>query len=227
MRSGRSGAGQRACRHVTLPAGLVALSLCLPVSQTFAQPEAISFDISSQPLASALIAYARVTNIEIVLDDSVVKGRQSVGIMGALHPTIALRRMIANTDLDIRYVDRGTVTLVPDRSFARNFDANDDPYASFTVALQAAVARAVCSHRGFSDNPVRVATQLWIGPAGEVVNALLLDSTGDRDRDIAITRRLDTMQIGRMPPVDLPQPATIIFAPDSTRACPKLVEQMR
>jgi hypothetical protein len=197
--------------------------LLLSARQAFAEPqltrEEVRFDIASQPLADALVAYARIAGVEILIDDGIVAGRQSAAVSGTYHPAIALRQVVAMSDLDIRYVDHVTVTLVPHRAADGVSDRDDERYAPFTAALQAAFAQAMCAHEGLPSSPIRVVAQLWIGPAGKVVQSLLLGSTGDTERDTAITRRLDLLNVGRTPPADLPQPATMIFSPRNASDC--------
>lgn len=175
------------------------------------------FDIESQPLTSALVAYARIARIEILVDDGVVAGRRSSAVRGTFHPTIALRGLLARTDLEIRYVDRDTVTLVPRQPPASSPDRRDDQTMPFTLALQASFARAICNDHG--PRPLRVAAQLWIGPAGTILHSMLLESTGDEQRDASIMRRLDGLVIGSALPDRLPQPATVVFTARSIDDC--------
>lgn len=202
---------------------MIALSAGLLVRRAIAQPlpanEEVPFDIDAQPLADALVGYARIAGVEILMDDGIVAGRRSDAISGTFHPTVALRRMLANTGLEIRYVDRGTITLVPHH--LPNGDAGDldDRYASFTVALQAAVAQTMCSYDGPLPGSGRVTAQLWIAPSGAVARTLMLASDGNDDA--AIVRRLDTLKVGQAPPAGLPQPATIVFARRNAADCVK------
>jgi hypothetical protein len=181
------------------------------------QRQEIRFDIPSQSLADALVAYARSTGLEILADDSLVSGRHSTAVSGEFHPTIALRRILAETDLGIRYLDRGAVALVPARALEQVGDRGVDRYATFSAALQTALVQAICGLDGGYPAAYRVAAQLWIGPDGIVERSLLLDSTGDRWRDAAILAQFEALRVGQARPADLPQPATVIIAPRSAR----------
>jgi hypothetical protein len=189
--------------------------------QVLAQPrrQEIRFEIASQALADALVAYAKSTGLEILVDDTLVSGRRSAAVSGELHPTIALRRMLAETGLEIRYLDRGAVTLLPYRAPDRDADDGADRYASFSVALRAALLQVNCGYNGAHSTDYRVAAQLWIGPDGSIERSLLLGSTGDRGRDAEVLQRLDALRIGQAPPADLPQPATVIVAARSSQGC--------
>lgn len=161
--------------------------------------------------------YARAAGIEILAADSLLSGRRSAPVSGMFHPTIALRRMVATSGLDVRYMDSGAVTLLPHQMPGRQTADLSDPYASFSAALQFAFVQMMCAYDGDSVGTFRVAAQLWIGPTGAVEQSLLLDSTGDRDRDVAVTKRLEALRIGHARPDNLPQPATVIFAPPLSR----------
>lgn len=202
-----------ASRRLPLCVPLVFLLLFSCIEQVFAQQpkhEKISFDIAAQPLADALVVYARVTGIEILVDDDLLAGRYASPVSGMFHPTIALRRMVAAGGLDVRYVDRGAVTLLPHQAPGRQVGDSPDPYASFSAALQSALGRVMGSYDDDSRGPYRVAAQMWIGPTGSVQHAVLLDTTGDGDRDAAVAKRLESLEVGQKRPDGLPQPATVI-----------------
>jgi hypothetical protein len=185
------------------------------VRQAAAQPrlEESRFDIPSQSLADALVAFASTTGLEILVDDALVSGRRSADISGTFHPTIALRRIVSDPALDIRYLDSGAVTLQLRRN-GRPGENGDDPFPVFSAAVQAALLRLMCTYGGAAN--FRVAAQLWIGADGRIERSLLLDSTGDRARDAEIAELLTRMVIGQARPADLPQPATVIVVPRSS-----------
>ena len=193
------------------------------VRQAAAQPqfEDARFDIPAQSLADALVAFASTTGLEILVDDALVSGRRSMEISGTFHPTIALRRIVSDPALEIRYLDSGAVTLQPRRTGRSPAGDNDkDPYPVFSAAVQAALLKQMCTYSGGAAN-FRVAAQLWIGPDGRIERSLLLDSTGDRGRDAEISQLLTRLVIGQARPADLPQPATVIVVP---RASPQSAE---
>ncbi|MBB5048278.1 hypothetical protein HNR60_003041 [Rhodopseudomonas rhenobacensis] len=220
MQSDRLGR-RRFASGVSLAMGLTAAHFSPAyVQQASAQQprHEIRFDIPSQSLADALVVYARSTGLEILADDGVVSGRRSTAVSGELNPTIALRRMLAETGLEIHYLDRGAVTLLPSRGpGGEPGERATDRYASFSAALQVALVRAMCGYDGGRAAASRVAAQLWIALDGSIERSLLLDSTGDRRRDAAILAQLETLTVGQARPADLPQPATVILASRSSQ----------
>lgn len=192
--------------------------VCTPQASAQSRHDEIRFDIPDQALADALVAFAKTSGLEILVDDSLIAGRRSTAISGTFYATIALRRMLAETGLEIRYVDKGAVTLLPHRAPGqRTGELAYDPYASFSAALQVALLRTMCAYDSRDAAAYRVAAQLWIGPDGIVERSLLLDSTGDRERDATISSLLEKLTIGQARPTGLPQPATVIVTPRSTR----------
>jgi hypothetical protein len=84
--------------------GCVLVASFLQNSHAIAEPgfrqDEIRFDIASQSLADALSIYARITGVEVIVDDGVLSGRRSRAINGMFHPTIALRRMKRGRNFD-------------------------------------------------------------------------------------------------------------------------------
>ncbi|MDH4981227.1 TonB-dependent receptor [Hyphomicrobium sp. D-2] len=58
-----------------------------------------SFNIPAQPLASALIAFSRQTNIEVFVPSSVASGKKSTAVSGAMSSDAALQTLLAGTGL--------------------------------------------------------------------------------------------------------------------------------
>jgi TonB family protein len=71
--------------------------------------------------------------------------------------------------------------------------------------IQAALQRDERTRRGRYGLMVR----LWLGPAGRVTRAQLVDSTGNATLDSAISRVLDGVAVGEDPPHDMPQPISV------------------
>ena len=64
--------------------------------------------------------------------------------------------------------------------------------------------------------------ELWRVGAGTGADAHLLDSSGDADRDEAITQALNGIALGKAPPEGLAQPFVMLIVPQSAdhdRAC--------
>jgi hypothetical protein len=189
---------------------VLAVLACPGIRQATAQPplDEVRFDIPSQPLADALVAFASTSRLEILVDDTLVARRRSAAINGTFHPTIALRRILSDAALGIRYLDSGAVTLQLRDTGRPTADNGEDPYPVFSAAVQAALLRQMCAYGGGAS--FRVAAQLWIGADSRIERSLLLDTTGDSVRDAEIAALLTLLVIGQARPADLPQPATVI-----------------
>ncbi len=70
------------------------------------------FNIPSQPLGSALVAYSNVVDNQIIYDSRLVAQRRSSPVVGLFSPDTALRMLIEGSGLTIRYTSARDVTLV-------------------------------------------------------------------------------------------------------------------
>ncbi|MBR7552016.1 hypothetical protein KC220_26080, partial [Mycobacterium tuberculosis] len=52
---------------------------------------------------------------------------------------------------------------------------------------------------------------VWIGPSGATERAELLTSSGDAGRDAMLAASFRGLALGSLPPVDLPQPVTLLI----------------
>jgi hypothetical protein len=173
---------------------------------------AITFDIPTQPLSDALYTYSSTTGIEILVPGDMLARRRSSAVAGVLTPEDALRALLSGTGLVPRYTGPGAFTLafaVPDPSVA----ARIPRYPHYSAALQAAVTDVLCQLRETRPGGYRAAARLWVGPAGQVTRVGFLGTTGDADRDAALTGLLERVAIGEPPPANLPQPTIVVILP--------------
>ncbi len=73
----------------------------------------VEFNISVQPLGSALNAFAEVTGWQVSVPTESVVGRTSSGISGSHTPEEALQTLLAGTGLTYRLTEPNAVTLLP------------------------------------------------------------------------------------------------------------------
>ncbi len=94
----------------------VAMALCLAWGGVHAQTPpladdvAVSFQIETQPLAQALNHWARQTRMQLLVQQSLVAGKQGPRVSGALTPKEALERLLAGSGLQGRF-DGNLVTI--------------------------------------------------------------------------------------------------------------------
>ncbi|WP_374374791.1 TonB-dependent siderophore receptor [Dongia sp.] len=77
-----------------------------------AQAEARNFEIAPQPLAGAIAAFRQQSGWVIDIDPTLLAGRASPGVTGAMAPDTALAKLLAGTGIDIGEVNAGRATLV-------------------------------------------------------------------------------------------------------------------
>lgn len=81
----------------------------------------LSFDISAQPLAMALVNFSRVSGIDVAVDGTLPDGTQSVAVQGNMTAGAALDRMLSQSGLIWNAVNPTTISIIdPVRGDAGN-----------------------------------------------------------------------------------------------------------
>jgi hypothetical protein len=207
----------------TLVGGLasaVAASPSEASSHGVKRDERLNFNIPSQPLTDALYAYTSATGVEALASGELLANLRSAEIQGTFTADEALQVLLAGTGLVARFVDSGSFTLAPIQTTPIGAPAIEAPsdvprYARYSTRVQDAVKRALCRQSETRPGYYRTAVQLWIAPSGAVARSILVGTTGDVDRDRALSDLFRTLSIGALPPADLPQPATLLILPRS------------
>ncbi|WP_036307503.1 STN domain-containing protein, partial [Methyloglobulus morosus] len=115
--------------HTTIGLFSLAISfpLCLPAQE---QPSANTANhgitVKSQPLYSALTAFAEQSGIQFVYDAALVDGLKTRGISQEHDTKQALRHLLANSGLDYRFTGNNTVVLFKPEHVELN--GENDPY---------------------------------------------------------------------------------------------------
>jgi iron complex outermembrane receptor protein len=73
-----------------------------------------TFDISPQPLSSALLEFSNNTNLELLFDATMTRDLSTNGVSGEYNAEDALRRLLSGTGLTHRVTSAGTVALETD-----------------------------------------------------------------------------------------------------------------
>ncbi len=76
-------------------------------------PAAIDFDIPAQPLATALIAFGKQANVQVLTSGGAIARFRSNGVQGSYPVAEALRLLLQGTNLDYRFTGEGTVAVTP------------------------------------------------------------------------------------------------------------------
>ncbi len=197
-------------------------------------PGALAFNIPSQSLASAIQAFSQASGIEVFYESSIAAGRTSSGIEGRYLPDAALQTLLGDAGFTVRFTRPNAVVLSdpsaqqdlpPTRALA-NFDlsldtirvtaaperAGDAQLREFGDMVQSEVETVLRKNTKIRSGNYRIRVKLWIDPSRTIRHAELAQSTGDQDRDAAITGVLQGLVVSRVPPPNTPQPIRVIVA---------------
>ncbi|GGF47694.1 hypothetical protein GCM10011611_62620 [Aliidongia dinghuensis] len=195
------------------------------------QAEPRKFSIPSQPLAAALDAYCLETGVQVLYDSKLAAGRRSGKAEGVLTPEAALRALLQGTNLGVRYTASHDIVLAliapeevheapPPTSGATLFLdtihvedgaalGSRPDFRSYAGLVEEAVQRALYAGTKTRSGRYDIALKLWVDPSGSVMRAEISRSTGDRERDAAITGALHGLAISKAPPAGMPQPVSV------------------
>lgn len=196
------------------------------------------FDISARPLSAAIEAYALATGVQVLYDRPRGEAVRSPGAVGLYTREAALRALLAGAGLDPIFTDQDSVVLRPSlkRPAVPRFgpppsDAAVLPLDTLEVRGEAivpaakgdrldlklygglvssAVHQALMRHRATADGRYLMTLKLWIGSSGEVERLVTADSSGDRERDLAVANIVRQVVISAPPPEGLPQPVVLV-----------------
>lgn len=76
-----------------------------------AQEAQVSFNISAQPLAGALSAFAQQSGKQLLFSEDTVRARQGQAVSGSMTPREALDRILAGTGIQVLATEGGAYTL--------------------------------------------------------------------------------------------------------------------
>lgn len=225
---------------------LVASTLAFVFVARAAEPEPdassrpIVFDIPAQPLPNALHAYGRRVGVQVLYDSRSAAGHQSVAVQGRLAPDEALKRLLGNTDLEVRHARADAITLIAptipepdvppldplsdaDLSLGElrvraNVQASDmDRLTDYSEIVRSEIQRALLKNPHSATGNYRAVLDLWIDSTRTIRKAALQIPTGDAARDVAITSTLQGMMISRPTPADAPQPVHAVVSVSTSK----------
>ena len=182
--------------------------------------EPARFDIPSQSLEDALMAYASATGVEVFFDHALAAGQRSSQLQGAYTSEAALQQLLAGTGLELRRAAHRAYTLVappvqePPVGGTPAWPA-DSERGQFFAALQLAIKRTLCARPETSPGQYRAALAVWIGPAGNVVSARVLIANGQEGIARGLVEGIQRISVGQPPPAGLEQPVTFVILPRS------------
>ncbi len=187
----------------------------LALAQPIPNGAAIHFDIPSQPLADALVAFGATTGLEVFYDGALAVGRHSAPVSGTLTPAEGLRELLAGTGyVAVATADPSTLTIIPATTGARPAAAGSaqlSQYEPYFATLQSLVGDALCGSD--ETNSRQVIVSLWLASSGVVSRAELIGEGANSAGRDAVTRGLQGLKIGTSLPPGLPQPIVMVIFP--------------
>ena len=197
----------------------------LGVAQSAPTNRPIEFNISAQPLSSALMAYGEASGFEVIYKTSLVEHTRSGEVVGVLMPSDALRILLDGTGYVARAIEPGVFTVVqaptdaidavrePDVALRRRLE----PYFS---TIQPLISKALCRTHRMPMEVHEAVVQFWLGSNGVIARAEVVKNNGELADDQTSTVPLLGTWVPAPPP-DMPQPVTmIVFSPaDRAEAC--------
>lgn len=181
------------------------------------------YDIAAQPLDSALDLYIRTSGTQVFYETTLTAGLAARPVNGRFPSDVALAQLLAGTGLVARRAasDAFVIMHAP-RSPAALVGPAAAPGLPFMTALQRGVVDALCRNERTRPGSYKVAVEIWIAPSGAIQRTSLVGSTGDADKDRALTVALNGVPIGMAPPADSLQPFILSIgarSPQQTGDC--------
>jgi hypothetical protein len=176
----------------------------------------VLFRIEAQPLALALEAYSAASQVQVIYNGNLAVGRHSAALAGDLNAAEALRILLQGTGLAARYMAEDAVVLELRAETDRQTGTVANPLAArYYGLIQTRLMQRLCADEVVLQGTSRLAASFWIDAEGRVVRAALLDTTGDRARDISIAQVIGRVSVGAPPPRHFAQPITLVLSPRS------------
>jgi hypothetical protein len=195
-----------------------------------------AFHIPAQPLIDALQAYSQQSGVQVMYETASAAGYKSAAVEGDLAPEAALRLLLGETDLRIRYSRTNAVTLAPlsapdpdappvlpltsaDMALetlhvsGAGESADRNRLGEYVGVVQADIQRALKRAGRNGRGDYRVGLKLWVTPSSRIVEKAELDgSTGDQDRDSTIAEAVRGMTLSQQAPPNTPRPIRFMIS---------------
>lgn len=179
---------------------------------------AINFDIPSQPLGTALVAFGAAAKFDFYYNAALAEGRRSATVVGKLTPALALQKMLQGTGLVPRMSAPDAAILIPAVGDVvvprRSVVGSSVRYESYFAAIQARISDALC--RGVPANQEGHETflRVWLAGSGVIEQVEVMHAGADRTKNRNLADAVQGLAVGP-PPQDMPQPVTLVVFPPS------------
>lgn len=158
------------------------------------------FDIPSKTLQDALDDFDAATGFSGLYGADAVAFQQSVAVHGQFTPEAALRQLLEQSGLRSYFTARDAYVLEADAGIVVAASSPAPQAGSdFEALLQSGVRAAFCRNALIAPGDYRIALSFRVAATGRVERARLLDTTGDRARDVEILKSLRAIRLARGP----------------------------
>jgi len=223
---------QRLCAVGLLGAGL---GFAAVASDEAAIPAPkLTFSIPEQPLVTALQAYSAVSGVHVLYESGAEVGQRSSAVHGEFTREVALKILLGKSNLVVRYARADSVALVdptaqspdePPEALQGSADMALDTLhvvspqngpdrnalAEYMGVIQQDVQQALRKGGKTSSGSYRVGVDLWVDPSRTIRKTEVFRSTGDRERDVAVSEVLQGLVIRQSAPARTPQPVRVMI----------------
>ncbi len=193
-----------------------------PPAASAASSALLRFDLPAQPLDKALEQYGAISGRPVIFDGTMVANRTSSAVQGVYTAEAALRQLLDGTGLTADYADaEQTDAFVLKAVAAAQAPAAADAasnarqarHSAYDGLIQARLWDAFCNIPSIVPGDYRAVVQFDIDPTGRLTHVRLLRGSGERERDVALQRALEQIQLDEAPPADLEQPVSMLVQP--------------
>lgn len=194
----------------------------------------LKFQIPEQSLVTALQAYSSTSGVAVLYESSVVSGQRSAVVDGEYTREAALKVLLGKTDLVARYARADAITLAdpsaasPDHPPEFSLGPTDMALETLHVASATTVPdrNALADYIGIIQKDIqlalkkvtatrngayRVGLDLWVDPSRTVRRTEIFRSTGNPERDVAISAALQGLTFRQPAPARTPQPVRVMI----------------
>jgi hypothetical protein len=178
----------------------------------------IDFDIPSQPLGRALIAFGATARLDLYYNAAFADGRRSATVVGKLTPVVALQRLLQGTGLVPRMTAPEAVILVPaTREVVAprgSVVATSARYGPYFAKIQARISDALCRNIGAGQEGDETFLRVWLTAAGVIEQVEIVGASARRTNSHGLADAVQGLAIGA-PPSGMPQPVMLVVFPPS------------
>lgn len=198
------------------------------------------FDISAQPLASALARFATVSGIDIAYRQSLAAGRRSSSIRGEYPVPVALQMLLQGTGLGARFTgataviiyEPGAVDAVMPRRGASEAPAlrlgmaevraplvigkrDQSGHRRYAMAVQSEIRELLRIDGAYQGRAFRLEIRIAVQPDGMIRDVVIRRPSGDPDWDRHVVAALTGRAVSSPPPEGLPKPLSFEVMSDT------------